>query len=362
MRSGYEGGGSEGGSGGGPRPYREEPNSQPKAILGRVDEEIGRLEEYYMSIPPISKPIPQNIPEENSPIKKPDYLHTKNHAAYLNYLGRIKSDIDCPTFAWETKEFIVKEAEKRKGDLEKPRLLVPLSGGVDSSTVAALCGISGLETKAITISDSLGYSRPQDIRDAKLIANKFGLEHEILDATSIYATIPQGSPLIKAHTMMGFRRSLLNSIAEKEQRVMVGTGNLSEFYSGLFCYNTLLGQIFPIDDLFKTQVYQLADYLLIDRESPSEHISEIAKKPSHSGIVGEETDEEKMGMRFEEFDVIAFLLKNKRRSPKSIARELGYEQSFIESIKKCADESKIKMTFPLLKSRSLFKRILSLSL
>jgi NAD+ synthetase len=265
-------------------------------------------------------------------------------------------ELDCQVFVRRAGKFIVKEAEKRKRDLEKPQLLVPLSGGVDSSTVAALCSKTDLETKAITITDSLGYTRPQDVEDARIIANRFNLEHQIIDATSIYSTIPQDSHLIKAHTMMGFRRSLLNSIAEKEQRVMIGTGNLSEFYSGLFCYNTLLGQVFPIDDLFKTQVHTLAEYLF-----PLELIN-LAKKPSHSGIVGEETDEEKMGMSFEEFDVIAFLLKNKRRSPKSIARELGYEQSFIESIKKCADESKIKMTFPLLKSRSLFKRILSLSL
>ena len=74
------------------------------------------------------------------------------------------------------------------------RVVVAMSGGVDSSVVAALCAEAGCETIGITLQlyDHGEAARPgaccagADIRDARAVAAKLGIAHYVLDYASAF--------------------------------------------------------------------------------------------------------------------------------------------------------------------------------
>jgi tRNA-uridine 2-sulfurtransferase len=79
------------------------------------------------------------------------------------------------------------------GDLTGKRIVVAMSGGVDSSVVAALAARSGAETIGVTLqlyNHGEAVKRPgaccagQDIRDARAVADKLGIAHYVFDHES----------------------------------------------------------------------------------------------------------------------------------------------------------------------------------
>jgi len=82
-------------------------------------------------------------------------------------------------------------------DLAKPlaraRVVVAMSGGVDSSVVAALCAASGAETIGVTLQlydHGAAVNNPKsccagrDIHDARAVAERLGIAHYVLDYES----------------------------------------------------------------------------------------------------------------------------------------------------------------------------------
>jgi tRNA-specific 2-thiouridylase len=80
-----------------------------------------------------------------------------------------------------------------RGELGLPqgaRVVVAMSGGVDSSVAAALVAEAGYETVGVTLQlydHGAAVSRPgsccagQDIRDARRVADRLGIAHYVLD-------------------------------------------------------------------------------------------------------------------------------------------------------------------------------------
>jgi len=81
------------------------------------------------------------------------------------------------------------------GPLAKRRIVVAMSGGVDSSVVAALAARSGAETIGITLQlydhgAAVGRTGSccagQDIRDARAVADRLGIAHYVFDHESAF--------------------------------------------------------------------------------------------------------------------------------------------------------------------------------
>ncbi len=79
------------------------------------------------------------------------------------------------------------------GDMSGKRIVVAMSGGVDSSVVAALAARTGAETIGITLQlydhgEAVGRvgscCAGQDIRDARAVADKLGIAHYVFDHAS----------------------------------------------------------------------------------------------------------------------------------------------------------------------------------
>ncbi|GAO39946.1 tRNA-specific 2-thiouridylase MnmA [Sphingomonas changbaiensis NBRC 104936] len=82
-------------------------------------------------------------------------------------------------------------------DLKGKRIVVAMSGGVDSSVVAALAARSGAETIGVTLQlydhgAAVGRTGSccagQDIRDARAVCDKLGIAHYVFDHESAFRT------------------------------------------------------------------------------------------------------------------------------------------------------------------------------
>ena len=122
------------------------------------------------------------------------------------------------------------------------------------------------------------------------------------------------------------RMSMLYYHAERTYRAVIGTPNKHEVEQGFFVkYGDGGADILPIANLYKTQVYQLAEYLKIPRKI-------IDRTPTSDTYSAEQTQQEFFfQLPFHEMDLIWFGFEN-GYSPLEVSQTTGKTESEIQSI------------------------------
>ncbi len=178
--------------------------------------------------------------------------------------------------------------------------IVGVSGGIDSAVVAALC-------KKACPDSSLGiimpcHSSQDDQEDAILLAESLKLRYEKVNLDSIFNNFMKtlneengDECLYLANIKPRLRMTTLYYYAQKHNYLVAGTGNKSEILTGYFTkYGDGGVDIEPIGHLFKTQVYSMAKFLNIPEK--------IIKRKPTAGLWKNQSDEEEMGITYEELD------------------------------------------------------------
>ena len=224
-------------------------------------------------------------------------------------------------------------------------VVLGLSGGIDSSTVAALSSLAvgGENVLGLMLPEEENFSQ-KDIDDAKVVAEKFKLESVICDMStvmeSLYKAIPVFDPkdrLNKGNIKARTRMIYIYYYANKLNRIVCGSSDKSETMMG---YTTKWGDaaadIAPIMDLYKTQVRRLAIHLGIPEE--------LALKPSTPALWPSQMAETELGIKYETLDLILYGLE-KFMTPEEIADKLSINRSVVAKIKArwLANEHKRKM-------------------
>ncbi|MCI8637210.1 MAG: NAD(+) synthase [Clostridia bacterium] len=172
------------------------------------------------------------------------------------------------------------------------------SGGKDSATVLAMAVKALGKEKVVAVSMPC-YSKKADFEDAKLVANKFGVEHITVDLSSCYKKmedeIQKNIQLSKEATINikpRLRMTTLYGIAQTMDYLVIGTGNLCESMVG---YTTKWGDsaydFNPIGNFTVEEVLEIGKYLGVPEK--------ILKKAPSDGL-GDQTDEEKMGITYKQ--------------------------------------------------------------
>ena len=178
-------------------------------------------------------------------------------------------------------------------------VLFGLSGGIDSAVVA------GLAKKAFP-ENSLGLILPceshlEDEEHARIVAEHFNLDTKKIDLTDTYRTLVEAiaidfkSDLAMTNIKPRLRMTSLYALGQELNYLVLGPTNKSEFVLGYFTKHADSGvDLLPIVDFVKRDVYKMAEIF----EIPS---IIIQKKPS-AGLAKNQTDEEDLGISYDEID------------------------------------------------------------
>jgi NAD+ synthase len=190
----------------------------------------------------------------------------------------------------------IKEKVKQSG---AKGIVVGLSGGIDSSVVAALA-------KKAMGDNVLGvimpcHSNPTDTEHAKTLAKKFRIKMQIVDLAPVYdmlmKTFPAGNNIAKANVKPRLRMLTLYYFANSLGYIVAGTDNRTESFTGYFTkYGDGGVDILPISHLLKREVRKLAAELGMPQE--------IIDKPPSAGLWDGQTDEKEMGITYDQLDTI----------------------------------------------------------
>ena len=179
---------------------------------------------------------------------------------------------------------------------ERDRLVVGLSGGVDSavSTALAVEAIGSSNVTALIM--PYETSNSESVADASDLAKQLGIDYQIIDITPVtkayfenYA--PEADHLRIGNWLARIRMCVLYDFSAKLQALVLGTSNRTEFMIGYFTqFGDSACAFEPIGHLYKTEVWKLAKIL---------HIPErIINKTPTADLWPGQSDEQEIGISY----------------------------------------------------------------
>jgi len=208
--------------------------------------------------------------------------------------------------------------------------VVGVSGGIDSAVVSTLCARTGLPTYVLTMPL---HSKEDNTELSELHA--YGLVEKYSNVTLVNVDLSEtydkfmfwiddtftNNQLANANTKARLRMVSLYQVAGSVGGIVVGTGNKIEDYGiGFFTkYGDGGVDIAPIADLYKTEVWELGEYLEVDERIvdaiPTDGLWDDGRKDEDQiGASYEELEEAMEYRRGPALDILdEFNMKNKHK-------------------------------------------------
>jgi NAD+ synthase len=179
-------------------------------------------------------------------------------------------------------------------------IVVGVSGGVDSALAATLCTAAAGEERVEGLLLPSSVTLKKDMQDAEDVCAFLGIPAITLSIQPVlerYRELPGyvGNAYLEGNLMARIRMTLLYYRANRDNRLVCGTSNKSEYLLG---YSTKYGDsaadFQPILHLYKTEVYALARHKGLP--------AAILNKPPSAGLWTGQTDEGEIGLSYAEID------------------------------------------------------------
>ncbi|MGB3534821.1 MAG: NAD+ synthase [Microcoleaceae cyanobacterium] len=229
------------------------------------------------------------------------------------------------------------------------KVILGLSGGIDSALVAAVASVAIGAENVLGILMPSPYSSEHSIEDGLALANNLGIQTQIIPIAETMSAMNSAlEPLFK-NTEFGIaeeniqsriRGTLLMGISNKFGHLLLSTGNKSEMAVG-YCtlYGDMNGGLAVIADVPKTRVYSICRWL--NQSNNSEIIPEnVITKPASAELKPGQVDQDSLPS-YEVLDDILYRLIEKHQSPQQIVTA-GHEQTVVEKVVKLVLRAEFK--------------------
>jgi NAD+ synthetase len=227
------------------------------------------------------------------------------------------------------------------------RAVIGVSGGIDSAVVAALA-VEALGAENVTaISMPSQFSSEGSVADARALCENLGIAMLVVPIADIYRAYRT-----QFDTMFGdstfdvtdenvqarIRGNLLMAWSNKTGALLVTTGNKSELAVG-YCtlYGDMAGGLSLLGDVYKTTVYQLAEWLNREREIVPRATLD---KPPSAELRPNQTDQDSLPP-YSVLDAILKLYIEELHDADQIIDE-GYERALVERVTRLVDGAEFK--------------------
>ncbi len=230
-----------------------------------------------------------------------------------------------------------------------PGLIIGLSGGIDSSLVAAIAVEALGAERVLGVTMSSPYTAKMSVEDSHKLAANLGIRCTDLSIGEIFRAF--GSEL--AETFRGhspdtteeniqarIRGTILMALSNKFGHLVLTTGNKSEMSVGYATlYGDMAGGFAVIKDLFKTNVYRLSRYY--NRKHGRDVIPErVLTRPPSAELAPDQKDTDSLP----EYDVLDPILRMYVEKDRSIPEMVaaGYPEEVVRRIVSLVDTSEYK--------------------
>ncbi len=225
--------------------------------------------------------------------------------------------------------------------------ILGLSGGIDSAVTAVLAA------KALGPENVLGlllpsqYSSGHSVDDARQLAENLGIRHEIMAIRPMYeafetALQPQFKDLpfnvTEENIQARIRGTLLMAMSNKFGHILLNTTNKSEMAVGYgTLYGDMCGGIAVLGDVYKTEVYALAQYLNRDGEVIPQ--SSLTKPPSAELRPGQK-DSDSLPP-YDVLDKLLFQYVECRQGPRELVAQ-GFDAALVQRVLRMVNINEFK--------------------
>jgi NAD+ synthase (glutamine-hydrolysing) len=228
------------------------------------------------------------------------------------------------------------------------KVLVALSGGIDSALVAAIAAEALGAENVIGVGMPSPYSSQGSIEDSRRLAANLGIRFEIISIDGLFAEfrhtlepvfVGAQADTTEENIQSRTRGVLLMALSNKFGALVLTTGNKSEMAVG-YCtlYGDMVGALAVIGDLVKTRVYAVCHWINRNREVIPEAI--LTKPPSAELRPGQ-MDTDSLPP-YEVLDPIIEAYVERYETPEQIAQERGFALDLVHQVVRLVERSEYK--------------------
>lgn len=224
------------------------------------------------------------------------------------------------------------------------RVVLGLSGGVDSALVAYLAAATFGPEQVLALLMPYRSSAPDSLEHARLVVDELGIEGVVEDITpqidAYFENHGEADRGRRGNKMARERMSILYDYSRSRGAMVLGTSNKTELLLG---YSTIFGDsasaVNPIGDLYKTQVFELSRHLGVPEAI-------VEKAPSADLWVGQ-TDEDELGFRYEDVDLLLHHMVDQRQRREGLLG-LGFSEELVDRVGELMRQSQYKRKMPVI--------------
>jgi NAD+ synthetase len=228
------------------------------------------------------------------------------------------------------------------------KVLVALSGGIDSALVAAIATDALGADNVVGVGMPSPYSSAGSIDDSRRLAANLGIRYEVIGISDLFTEFTHAlEPLFKGtkpditeeNIQSRIRGVLLMALSNKFSALVLTTGNKSEMAVG-YCtlYGDMVGALAVIGDLVKTRVYAVCHWL---NRSGEVIPATILEKPPSAELRPGQKDTDSLPP-YEVLDPILEAYVERYETPEQIAQANEFSLELVQQVVRLVERSEYK--------------------